>query len=385
MPLILAAPYFRKTLIVEALYAIFTPELKRVNDVLITDLKVKTSGDAKGYIRANVGKNMGRWYWEVALDTISFAPMIGLGIEDVSKAAMPFLAPGSMYFYYHQGVCEVRKDGGSVASVRKQINAGDVIGIALNANTMQVEFFVNGVSFHSSILTSAIGKTVYPILTDGGAGTGADLTANFGATPFKYAAPNGYTLGLPNTGKQYAILKPELKQPGDTLTGDLRIKTTAVGNTGARANIGKSSGKWYWEVTFIEGSYPIIGVAAQNDYSTSYPWTSANSAYFYWHASALNYFIDKGTTKVLGSGSLPSGSVIGIALNADNSTVEFYVNGVSLGICTLPKTTYYPTFSDGANATTANGTSIYAVMDANFGQTAFKYAVPAGFNSGIYD
>lgn len=177
-------------------YAIFTPELKREKDVLLSDLKVKTSGDAKGCIRANVGKSTGRWYWEVTLDSTD-APMIGLGIEAVAQAAMPFLAPGSMYFYYYSSTYDVRKDGSVfMNAVRRQMNVGDVVGVALNADTMQVEFFVNGVSVHSSILTSAIGKKVYPILSDGGAGGSAGLTANFGQTAFKYAAPNGFNSGL---------------------------------------------------------------------------------------------------------------------------------------------------------------------------------------------
>ena len=67
--------------------------------------------------------------------------------------------------------------------------------------------------------------------------------------------------------------------------------------------------------------------------------------------------------------------VIGIALDMTAGTVEFFLNGSSQGIAYsgLTGTVYAAAGEDGQQIT------------ANFGASAFAFAVPAGFNSGLYN
>lgn len=377
MPLVLASPYYKKLSIVEALYAVYDKASAHSSASVSDDGLTATTSFTGGMgVRSSVGVAVGRYYFEFKIDA-AYNTVIGVGIEGSHLTAGN--PPNGLSYVNNRLYI-----GTTAQPLRVSIVTGDIIGVALNRDTNVTVFYINGVLIaQGSIPSLAAGAKVYAYVRDNVGGASTTVTANFGQKPFRYAVPNGYIPGLPR--KVYATLRSELKQTGDSILGDLRIQTGEAATSGARANLGKSSGKWYWEVTLIEGSHAMIGVAAAGDYALASPWASTNSAYFYSNANKSNYLFDKSAYSVKNSNGLAVGDVVGIALNMDAKIVEFTVNGVFFGSCSLPSTTLYPTLLDGSPNNGTLDAPTYAVMDANFGQNQFKYPVPAGFNSGIYD
>jgi hypothetical protein len=162
------------------------------------------------------------------------------------------------------------------------------------------------------------------------------------------------------------ILNPNDLNSSNTLSnGDL---TLVSGSQNAiRATHGKSSGKWYWEVKFDSGnSSTWIGIS--NKY---YPVTLSSS-----NSNWRSYYGNNGTkhpeNTPYGSAWVV-GDIIGVALDLDNGTLEFYKNGSSMGISHTNINELgeaYPTIGVNGNVKTNT---------FNFGTTPFTYSVPKGF------
>lgn len=158
----------------------------------------------------------------------------------------------------------------------------------------------------------------------------------------------------------------------------LTVQATAGagGNTDplAVSTICKSSGKWYWEVTetSVQGSYPIlrVGYGAPND--------ATSKAYAEFYIS----------TATVGATAFPSAvsaagksGVYGVALDAGSKTISVYWNGVLQGA---------GSYVDAGAACAYVGTQQFrdagtAKATVNFGQSAFSYGPPAGYNPGLYN
>lgn len=165
-------------------------------------------------------------------------------------------------------------------------------------------------------------------------------------------------------------LNPNDMGSGNALSnGNLTVVNTSSGS-GIRATHGKSFGKWYWEVKFDSGDRSCyVGISNKNFTITSTSTSDTN-----WRA----YYGVNGALVPQGSGSFNTawnvGNIIGIALDLDNGTLEFYKNGVSMGIShTNIKELgeVYPTLS--SNSTSSKNITM------NFGATPFAYNVPIGF------
>ncbi len=167
----------------------------------------------------------------------------------------------------------------------------------------------------------------------------------------------------------YATLNP-LDQVSTTLTNgnlDASIAGAATAMT-VGGTIAVTSGKWYWEVT-CSSSNLGIGVQKANLYATSL----FSSGVSYYSVSGQKY-VD-GTASNYGS-TFTTNDVIGVALDLDGGTVQFYKNNTAQGSITLPTSTA------GWKAAVTNGTSggTNSVV-TNFGQRAFAYTAPSGFKA----
>lgn len=144
---------------------------------------------------------------------------------------------------------------------------------------------------------------------------------------------------------------------------------------GQRSEIAKSSGKWFWEITYTSGASPalVVGIGKAGS-SYRFPGFDANG----WGYSALDgkkYTNNVGTSY---GATYATGDVIGVALDMDAGTLTFYKNGVSQGIA-------YSGLSGTMFAATGLGTGIVASDTANFGASAFAFTAPVGFNVGLYE
>lgn len=142
--------------------------------------------------------------------------------------------------------------------------------------------------------------------------------------------------------------------PTGTITSG-SLKTQLFDNSAsARATMGVSSGKWYWEVRIDDNNNSTgIGIVGPGDRRTSYDAPSGQS----FEPQNSRYRIG-GTTITSGGANYTSDSIIvGVALDKDAGSISYYVDGVHQrtieNINALSKI-HMPecfTFNDGANNT----------------------------------
>lgn len=154
--------------------------------------------------------------------------------------------------------------------------------------------------------------------------------------------------------------------------GNLTLNaTTGYINGNGRANTSISSGKKYWEIHWDSGDYIAVGVANLVN-TVAGSWCFSGNARVYMNDGKL---YPGGTTY---GGTFAVGNTIGIALDMDNGTIGYYVNGISKGVAsTTIKTdvgnTVYPFISYGSGGPN--------VVTANFGATPFAYPIPDGYTA----
>jgi hypothetical protein len=142
---------------------------------------------------------------------------------------------------------------------------------------------------------------------------------------------------------------------------------TTAGSCASLASVAVSSGKWYWEATFVSGNYGTAGILKVGDSKLNYIGSTSGG---YSYANDGNK-VNNGSFTAYGA-SYTSGDVIGIALDLTAGTLVFYKNGVSQGTAFSGISgLYQPALSDVAFAA--------LVYTLNFGQRPFTYTPPTGF------
>lgn len=152
------------------------------------------------------------------------------------------------------------------------------------------------------------------------------------------------------------------------------VNETPGNPSGFKANTGKSTGKWYWEVKIVNDSpiesFAMIGISGEG--SDLKYWID-NTKYVY---ARGGYYVTVPTDVTSSNVKFGKGDVIGIALNLDNDTVIWFKNGVPFGEnnikpSTLPGSLVYPAVSSGTNDVT--------IVTGNFGDTPFSINPPSGY------
>lgn len=173
-------------------------------------------------------------------------------------------------------------------------------------------------------------------------------------------------------------ITPTTWNPADS-SGTLsagNLVTTSDVSACSRSTFGASSGKWYWEY-HCSDSQGIVGVG----YATAATYAGGGYAYAGLGTDSWGFFGGNGNLQYAGADSIygfswGSGSRVGVALDMDAGTLEFFVDGVSQGIAVTGLTgTVYAMAGGGSWAATT--------VTANFGATAFYYSPPAGFTAGF--
>jgi hypothetical protein len=151
--------------------------------------------------------------------------------------------------------------------------------------------------------------------------------------------------------------------------GDLTatIAYTGVDRAAVRAGLYKSSGKWYWEIHVDTHVAEAIGVAGFTMPLDNYVGQTADSWGYFFDGHKLH----NGSSTAYGA-TYGASDTIGVALDIDNGTLEFFKNGTSQGQITGVSGSFFlPAVSQSGFGT--------PVMTANFGATAFTYSPPSGF------
>jgi hypothetical protein len=223
----------------------------------------------------------------------------------------------------------------------------------------------------------------------------------------------------------YAALNPaDISNPYSTVlsNGNLTLgynaDTSRVAWRTIRSTVGKSSGKWYWEVRPAGGSYLISGVTNGAAIATSDPSahvyiggiSSSVGFYNYFdsapyaagamtpagHKLSCLYYLQEAFPNGTSSGGHMENSVTYMmALDADSG--KLYAGRRNLwvqsnGTCGsfetaapiaqwAPGTAIYPAIS---SYPLGGGTQQTTSITVNFGASSFLYEAPVGFNKGVW-
>lgn len=192
-------------------------------------------------------------------------------------------------------------------------------------------------------------------------------------------------------GETYATWNPADKHSAVILTnGDLTINVIDASGAyrSARATVGKSSGKWFYEFTLNanQGSQ-VVGVATDGALLTDHLCTQTVAWTFYYTGQKIN---NAGCSLTTYGTSYTHGDVIGVAVDLDAGKIWTAKNGVWQASGN-PSTGANPAFSNLSGLTifpawSGQGTSsgVSARATANFGQSAFAYGPPSGFKAGWF-
>ena len=199
---------------------------------------------------------------------------------------------------------------------------------------------------------------------------------NFTATGFSTSG-TGTDVMSDTPTNNWCTLNPLNQDSAFTLSnGNLQLTSTATtGSVGVTSTSAVSSGKWYWEVT--RDSWNIN--CGTGLITTSSPRSSAVTGSGGKGVTYLGTNIYKdGSSVQSGLSQTVDGDVIGIALDLDSSTVQFYKNNSAIGTAvSISAETWTPSFGMDTGGYGANVTTTF-----NFGQRgAFAYTPPTGYKA----
>lgn len=154
------------------------------------------------------------------------------------------------------------------------------------------------------------------------------------------------------------------------------LTASVAGTVSVRATNGKSTGKWYCEITVDSGTEPIIGVANSTANINSYPGADSNGWAYYRTGQKLN----SGGAAAYGN-TYTAGDVIGIAWDADNGKLFFSKNGTwqASGDPAAGTNAAYTGLSGTLMVIVGRVTST-VVFTGNWGASAFSASPPTGFD-----
>jgi hypothetical protein len=172
----------------------------------------------------------------------------------------------------------------------------------------------------------------------------------------------------------YSVLNPLSNGTGaDPSDGNLKFATTSAATGTMIATLPVSSGKWYCEVTVTTGSAnSALGIRSVTQSSVTTNTLGSQTLDYAYRGNGQKF---NSNTKASYGSAYTTGAVVGIALDLDGGTIKFLNDNSDQGIA-------YSGIS---------GTFVFAVGDDNassafagtfnFGQSAFTYTPPAGFNT----
>ena len=169
---------------------------------------------------------------------------------------------------------------------------------------------------------------------------------------------------------------PSDKSTNLTLSnGDSTMTSVAYADSLARATEGKSTGKWYFEITCVSGDYFQAGGFALSSESVDETLGASSTG---WGCSGGYKY--NGSAVSTDGAQLNNGSVLGVAVDLDNGKIWFANDNVWVDSGD-PGAGTNATFSNVSGTVYPANSSSYGsiVSTVNFGATSFAYTAPSGF------
>ena len=174
--------------------------------------------------------------------------------------------------------------------------------------------------------------------------------------------------------------------------GSLKAHWTNLTEWSQNSTFYVNSGRWYWEVHVdaVGGGNTLIGVIGEVYNNATYPYNSNQESYGY--LTNGDYY-ESNSSSSLGA-SYTTADTIGIALDCDNGTIEFFKNNVSQGSKTgtgLAGKNVSPMIGGSHNGSAGSAIANYGQDDTFAGALSsngntggggkFRYTPPTGFNA----
>lgn len=163
-------------------FARWNPSDKSAGVTLSNENRTGSYTNHTNNVRATIGKQTGKWYYEFTIDAIGAACAVNTGVWALSTAIDTYIdGTSGVYRFWAGGPLLAAND---VVRTKMDMDAGQM-SVAINGGVFQtVNFTVGGVDW-------------YPVIGDDNASSQTvTYTANFGATTFAYSVPSGYNAGL---------------------------------------------------------------------------------------------------------------------------------------------------------------------------------------------
>lgn len=394
------------------------------------NLTINYTSGADASVRAIESKSTGKWYWEYTATTNALNTAPGIGNASASINAY-FYNSANGWTYYANGNKYTSNGGVAYGSAYTD---GDIIGTALDMSSGKVWWSKNGVWQASgdpvagtNAAYTGLTGSIFPMAAVNvqGSTVAAASTTNFGATAFTYTPPTGYsgvvsstvtgtmaptdtqdttsqtgtvvastgsmdlteaqdtsTIGATVLGVTYAVTwNPADKGTNVALSSGNLIAAFNSGifsNETVRATLGRSTGKYYFEVVHSGGvDYRLSGVATSVP-STSTGFVSSTEGFGYLGTDGKFYTNNAGTTY----GNTFNTEVIGVAVDLDAHKLWFSKSGVwqNSGDPTAGTNPATSSLTSGViyPAAQGNNASQNPTSTANFGGSAFTYTIPIG-------
>lgn len=178
--------------------AVWNPSDKGSNITLSGgNLTAAQSTNTYHAVRCDESRSSGKWYWEVTIDAMTAGGWVGLADATASMTAGAgggglHLGPNAVGLGIFNGGIYFN---GSEIFDGAGFSAGQIVGIAWDADAKTVQFYKNGVAFGSAVTSTNMPSsgTLYPCVWGQNTAGAMQFTANFGATAFTYTPPVGYS------------------------------------------------------------------------------------------------------------------------------------------------------------------------------------------------
>ena len=156
------------------------------------NLKLTTPSSGRGTSFSTIAVSSGKFYCEIEFDTGSGASArIGVIRSDTDYTETSNFTGETNAIGYLSASGKI-EEAGTTLSTQSTYSTGDIIGMALNMDDGEIEFFKNGVSqgtYNRSILDTG---SYYFAVADSSNSASATFIANFGQRAFAYTAPSGF-------------------------------------------------------------------------------------------------------------------------------------------------------------------------------------------------
>ena len=144
------------------------------------NLKVVTPVSATAITKATFAiPQSGKWYFEVLAGSSNGYIYIGDGAANVANSVV------------YRGLTGDKRIDGTFSSYGATYTSGDLIGVAVNVDDGEINFYKNNVD-QGTISYTIAGKTLFPAISDDSSSVSFTATANFGQLGFAYTPPTGF-------------------------------------------------------------------------------------------------------------------------------------------------------------------------------------------------